>query len=400
MAFLNGELKEKVYVSQPERIVDQDNPSHVYKFKKALYGLKQAPRAWYDMLSSFLISQHFAKDTPLVEKSKLDEDLQGNPVDATLYRGIIGSLMYSKDIGMSLTAYADADHAECQDTRRSTSGSAQILGDKLQKHESIVTQQAALDYALVPSEKRLKIERFPEIYMHQFWNTIKKIGKIDGYNFKLDKKKWRVDTEGKRVKRAFKKATNAPTTDVVIRDTPGKSVSKKKAPAKTDRGKGIELLSDAALLEDAQLKETLRKSKKKPTSFRLATQVRELILNQSEDVHDEDDNDDEDGDDDDNGNDDDGGNDAQDSKRTNSNDDENPSFTLKDYKEEEEQDEEYVNTLKNDKSDDEEKMYEEEKDNDVANELYGDLNNTQGLRDINITNVEQGGEDQQNASHE
>ncbi|GJS71290.1 retrovirus-related pol polyprotein from transposon TNT 1-94 [Tanacetum coccineum] len=187
MAFLNGELKEEVYVSQPEGFVDQDNPSHVYKLKKALYGLKQAPRAWYDMLSSFLISQHFSKDAvdptlftqqagndlllvqiyvddiifastntaicnefanqmttkfkmsmmgqisffsglqisqsprgifinqskyaseivkkygllsidsvniPMVEKNKLDEDLQGKQVDATLYRDMIGSLMY------------------------------------------------------------------------------------------------------------------------------------------------------------------------------------------------------------------------------------------------------------------------------------------------------------------
>ncbi|GJX27826.1 retrovirus-related pol polyprotein from transposon TNT 1-94 [Tanacetum coccineum] len=242
--FLNGELKEEL--------------------KKALYGLKKAPRAWYDMLSSFLISQHFNKgafdptlfirkagndlllvqvyvdniifastntamcdefaylmtikfkmsmmgqmlfflglqisksprgiflnqskyaskiiqkyglltsdsvDTPMVEKNKLDEDLQGTPVGATLYRGMIGSVMYltssrpdliyatclcvryqikptekhlqavkrifrylkgtihmglwySKDTDMSLTAYADADHARCQDTRHSTSGSA------------------------------------------------------------------------------------------------------------------------------------------------------------------------------------------------------------------------------------------------------------------------------------
>ncbi|GKD53174.1 retrovirus-related pol polyprotein from transposon TNT 1-94 [Tanacetum coccineum] len=43
--FLNDELKEKVYVSQPEGFVDHDNPSHVYKLKKALYGLKQASRA-------------------------------------------------------------------------------------------------------------------------------------------------------------------------------------------------------------------------------------------------------------------------------------------------------------------------------------------------------------------
>ncbi|GKD29796.1 retrovirus-related pol polyprotein from transposon TNT 1-94, partial [Tanacetum coccineum] len=61
MAFLNGKLKEEIYVSQPEGFIDQNNPSHVYKLKKALYGLKQAPRAWYDMLSSFLISQQFSK---------------------------------------------------------------------------------------------------------------------------------------------------------------------------------------------------------------------------------------------------------------------------------------------------------------------------------------------------
>nr|GEW21327.1 integrase, catalytic region, zinc finger, CCHC-type, peptidase aspartic, catalytic [Tanacetum cinerariifolium] len=140
-----------------------DNSSHVYKLKKALYGLKQAPRTWYDMLSSFLISQQFSKgvvdptlftrhagndlllitnnfkmsmmgqmsfflelqisqsprgifinqskyaseiikkysltstdfvDTPMIENKKLDEDLQGKPVDATFYPGMIGSLMY------------------------------------------------------------------------------------------------------------------------------------------------------------------------------------------------------------------------------------------------------------------------------------------------------------------
>nr|GEU82212.1 hypothetical protein [Tanacetum cinerariifolium] len=113
-------------------------------------------------------------DTPLVEKSKLDKGLQGKPVDATLYRVMIRSLMYLtsnrpnlayavclcaryqakptekhlkavkrvfrylkgtinmglwylKDTSMSLTAYGDADHARCQDTRRSTSGSAQYI---------------------------------------------------------------------------------------------------------------------------------------------------------------------------------------------------------------------------------------------------------------------------------
>ncbi|GKF52491.1 retrovirus-related pol polyprotein from transposon TNT 1-94, partial [Tanacetum coccineum] len=60
-AFLNDNLREEVYVSQPDGFVDPDKPNYVYKLKKALYGLKQDPRAWYDMLSSFLISNDFSK---------------------------------------------------------------------------------------------------------------------------------------------------------------------------------------------------------------------------------------------------------------------------------------------------------------------------------------------------
>ncbi|GKB06610.1 putative RNA-directed DNA polymerase [Tanacetum coccineum] len=103
--FLNGELKEDAYVSQPEGFVDQDNPSHVYKLKKAMYGLKQAPHAWYDMLSSFLISQHFSKGVvdPTLFTCKAGHDLLlGTPVDATLYRDMIGSLMYLTSSGPDL----------------------------------------------------------------------------------------------------------------------------------------------------------------------------------------------------------------------------------------------------------------------------------------------------------
>ncbi|GJW28914.1 putative ribonuclease H-like domain-containing protein [Tanacetum coccineum] len=208
--FLNDILREEVYVSQLDGFVDQDYPNHVYKLKKALYGLKQAPRAWYDLLSKFLLSQDFSKgtvdptlfirrqgkyillvqisvddiifadpvDTPMVEKSKLDEDTHGKVIDPTHYRGMVGTLMYliasrpgltldlcmyaryqakptekhlhvvkrifkylreiinrglwyPKDSSIALTAYADADHAGCQDTRRSTSGCMQLLGDRL-----------------------------------------------------------------------------------------------------------------------------------------------------------------------------------------------------------------------------------------------------------------------------
>nr|GEX95789.1 retrovirus-related Pol polyprotein from transposon TNT 1-94 [Tanacetum cinerariifolium] len=265
-AFLNGNLREEVYVTQLDRFVDQYNPNHVYKLKKALYGLKQASRAWYDMLSSCLLSQDFSKgsvdpklfirrngndlllvqiyvddiifdastlelcdlfanlmcskfkmsmmgkisfflglqisqsprgifinqskyafesfkkhgfescdplDTPMVEKSKLDEDREGKAVDPSHYRGMIGTLLYltasrpdlqfaicmcaryqarptekhvhavkrifrylrgtvnqglwyPKDSSVALTAIADADHAGCQVTRRSTSGTEYI----------------------------------------------------------------------------------------------------------------------------------------------------------------------------------------------------------------------------------------------------------------------------------
>nr|GFC35357.1 retrovirus-related Pol polyprotein from transposon TNT 1-94 [Tanacetum cinerariifolium] len=60
-AFLNGDLKEEVYVSQPEGFVDPDHLTYVYRLKKALYELKQAPQAWYDTLSSFLLDNSFSK---------------------------------------------------------------------------------------------------------------------------------------------------------------------------------------------------------------------------------------------------------------------------------------------------------------------------------------------------
>jgi hypothetical protein len=57
--FLNGPIKEEVYVEQPLGFEDSAYPNHVYKLSKVLYGLKQAPRAWYECLRDFLITNGF-----------------------------------------------------------------------------------------------------------------------------------------------------------------------------------------------------------------------------------------------------------------------------------------------------------------------------------------------------
>ncbi|GKD60144.1 retrovirus-related pol polyprotein from transposon TNT 1-94, partial [Tanacetum coccineum] len=75
-AFLNGPLKEEVYVSQPDDFVDPDFSDHVYRLKKALYGLKQALRAWIDEGDSM--------STPMAT-ARLDANLQGTPTDQTKY---------------------------------------------------------------------------------------------------------------------------------------------------------------------------------------------------------------------------------------------------------------------------------------------------------------------------
>ncbi|GJW26900.1 retrovirus-related pol polyprotein from transposon TNT 1-94 [Tanacetum coccineum] len=76
-SFLNGPLKEEVYVNQPDGFVDPHHPNKVYRLKKALYGLKQAPRAWYDELSNFLVSKGFSKGSidPTLFITKKGEDI-------------------------------------------------------------------------------------------------------------------------------------------------------------------------------------------------------------------------------------------------------------------------------------------------------------------------------------
>ncbi|GKE07164.1 putative ribonuclease H-like domain-containing protein [Tanacetum coccineum] len=151
--FLNGPLKDKVFVQPPNGFVDLDFPNHIYRLKKALYGLKQAPRACQSQCTMDIIKKHRMEkcdtvSTPMAT-AKLDGDLQGTPVDQTKYHSMIGGLMYltasrpdiafatfvcaryQKDSGFELIAYADADHAGCNDDCKSTFEGIQFLGDKL-----------------------------------------------------------------------------------------------------------------------------------------------------------------------------------------------------------------------------------------------------------------------------
>jgi hypothetical protein len=76
-AFLNGPIKEEVYVEQPPNFESEEYPNHVYKLHKVLYGLKQAPEAWYECLSDFLIENDFkiGKADSIFFTRKMGKDL-------------------------------------------------------------------------------------------------------------------------------------------------------------------------------------------------------------------------------------------------------------------------------------------------------------------------------------
>ncbi|GJR70092.1 retrovirus-related pol polyprotein from transposon TNT 1-94 [Tanacetum coccineum] len=198
MTFINGPLKEEVYVSQPEGFVDPDHPKKVYHLRKALYGLKQAPEAWYDKLSAFLMSKGFTKgviDPTLftitygenisnLMRNRFEMFLMGemkfflglqihqspqvifiNQAKTMkrylkkvkrIFRYLNGTinmgLWYPKDSGFEVTTFSDADHARCLDIRKGTSGGIQFLGDKLVRwmskmHDYTVMSIAEADHS-------------------------------------------------------------------------------------------------------------------------------------------------------------------------------------------------------------------------------------------------------------
>ncbi|GJZ68075.1 retrovirus-related pol polyprotein from transposon TNT 1-94 [Tanacetum coccineum] len=163
-AFLNGKLKEEVYVKQPPSFENNEFPNHVCKLDKALYGLKQAPRAWYQTLSTFLIEHKFMR-------GKIDNTLfvYKNQTDVILIkqseRGIsINQEKYVKDLlkkydinGSSVKTPMvplnnlgpDLNGKSVNETQYR--GACQLLGGKLvcwsaKKHQSIAMSSAKAEY--------------------------------------------------------------------------------------------------------------------------------------------------------------------------------------------------------------------------------------------------------------
>ncbi|WVZ21878.1 hypothetical protein V8G54_000422 [Vigna mungo] len=71
--FLNGYIKEEVYVEQPPEFEDFEHSDHVFKLRKALYRLKQAPRSWYERMSEFLIKKGFSRGEDEFKMSMMGE---------------------------------------------------------------------------------------------------------------------------------------------------------------------------------------------------------------------------------------------------------------------------------------------------------------------------------------
>ncbi|GJX74671.1 putative ribonuclease H-like domain-containing protein [Tanacetum coccineum] len=246
--FLNGDLQEEVFVSQPEGFEDQDNPTHVYRLKKALYGLKQAPKGVMSMMGqmSFFLGLQVSQsprgifinqakyaletlkkygmdlsdpvDTPMVDRLKLDEDLMGIPVDQTRFRGMVGSLMYlTANNEMSLTTYADAimrDDKNQEEERQENTMAEQNVPTQApaRTDEQIVPRSQWLQFGksniLFDAQKIQKNPIFqisvdilqntnffkafsasasvPAVYIQQFWNSMKYDEKTRVYCCQVD----------------------------------------------------------------------------------------------------------------------------------------------------------------------------------------------------------------------
>nr|GEW48199.1 ribonuclease H-like domain-containing protein [Tanacetum cinerariifolium] len=217
IAFLNGILCEEVYVSQPDEFVDLENPNHVYNLKKALYGLKQAlrlqisqsPRGIFinqskyalESIKKYGMETYKPADTPMAEKSKLDEHLQGKSVDTTRYRGMIGILMY-----LTASRY-DLVFAVCMCARYQAKSTEKHLHAMLTMWVAKIPKQVRLESMHLLGDRL------------QFWYSIKKVQGTDSYEFILANKKCLVNVDVFRTILDILRVEGVNFTDVPDDDT-------------------------------------------------------------------------------------------------------------------------------------------------------------------------------------
>nr|GEX06397.1 hypothetical protein [Tanacetum cinerariifolium] len=210
-SFLDGKIKDKVYVCQPLGFEDPEFPDRVYKVEKALYDLHQALRAWKEMCTEFekmmhkkfqmssmgeftfflglqvtekydgiFISQDKYVDEilkkfgfstvkttskPMETSKPLMKDKNTEDVDIHLYRSLISSLIYLissrpdimfVDSPFKLEAYTDSDYAGANLDKKFTTGGCQFLGSRLNSWQC--KKQTVVANSTTEAELPLKLQ--------------------------------------------------------------------------------------------------------------------------------------------------------------------------------------------------------------------------------------------------